>query len=760
MKLDELIIKSNGARKEIIDDINNCSDTRFQNKEILDKLVIFDSKNFSNVSLSGRGIISLSSKYTKTNQFALCLSTNTDIENISPRPQSSLRFNLNGINLEKYNRISSLVYIEATGYQNFYFHFAIGNDGHHTNHAPSIYPNQWTYVTWECDQIKRDCVNLMTITPYLMGCPPEAMPNVNIYIDNISCELVQKEYDLGWDLDDRISYCHVGYLPVSKKVAFSSVCNSEYFSIINDDTKKVNRYKVKEITTNLGHYYLFDFSNVTEIGIYHLEIDDRKTPSFMIDFVCYDSSIWKSLNFLRSLRCGEEVEGVHSACHLNCRSIHPNGKSVPNFGGWHDAGDVSQFEICTAEMAHAICDLAITNKSNTFMYNRLLEEAKVGLNWLLRTRFGDGFRALAVSYRIWQSNILDSNNNYTNSKAEEGSFENFLSASALASGARVFKDIDVIFYNWCKRAAIEDFNFALNEYENNIYTIRWGEPIESQTMGSAILAAAELYELTKDNKYLEKAIEFSKIVMNCQEKGTGAPLKGFFYEDQEHKYVLAYEHRGHEQSPITGLARLYQILPNSKEKDEIKKSLELYRHYCLESLKYTKPYNLLPGHIYHISKINVNHFTIPANITKEDALSALVDQVKAGIDLGDGWFLRIMPIAYSRRGFHATLLSKTKAVSMISKVLNDHELRQVSINQLEWVLGKNPFASSTMYGEGHNYHPLYVAFSRQIVGALPVGIKTKGNLDLPYWPVINNAVYKEVWGHTTGKYLWVLADLL
>ena len=65
-----------------------------------------------------------------------------------------------------------------------------------------------------------------------------------------------------------------------------------------------------------------------------------------------------------------------------------------------------------------------------------------------------------------------------------------------------------------------------------------------------------------------------------------------------------------------------------------------------------------------------------------------------------------------------------------------------------------------MYGEGYNYHPLYVAFSKQMVGALPVGIETIGNDDLPYWPTYNNAVFKEIWGHTTGKYLWVLADII
>ena len=97
---------------------------------------------------------------------------------------------------------------------------------------------------------------------------------------------------------------------------------------------------------------------------------------------------------------------------------------------------------------------------------------------------------------------------------------------------------------------------------------------------------------------------------------------------------------------------------------------------------------------------------------------------------------------------------------MIANILEDQQLKQIAIDQLEWVMGKNPFASSTMYGCGYNYHPLYVAFSRQMVGALPVGIMTKGDNDMPYWPVRDHAVFKEIWGHTTGKYLWVLADLI
>ena len=162
-----------------------------------------------------------------------------------------------------------------------------------------------------------------------------------------------------------------------------------------------------------------------------------------------------------------------------------------------------------------------------------------------------------------------------------------------------------------------------------------------------------------------------------------------------------------------------------------------------------------------LDKLNSDRFTIPSSYgTIPEGMEILKNQARSGKKLADNVYLRIFPVAVQRRGYHATLLSKTKGISMIAKILNDEKLKQIAIDQLEWVMGKNPFASSTMYGEGHNYHPLYVAFSKQMVGALPVGIMTKGDKDLPYWPTYNNAVFKEIWGHTTGKYLWVLADII
>ncbi|MBQ8293610.1 MAG: glycoside hydrolase family 9 protein [Bacilli bacterium] len=762
--LENLIKKSNYAHLPMNINPNDEAGNRWKNKKVFDKICLYHSNSLDNVILNGQAKIELSDEYTYENEMSLKFTADTKVENVSPRPFPTIKISLNKLNLNAYNRITLNVYPKATGHVNFYFHFVFGNKGEEVVHAPSLNPNEWNMVTFEVDKIKRDEVETFTIQPFLMGCPPEGLPELEVYVSDIFAEKVEADDDLTWELNNRIAYCHSGYYVEYEKTAIVSNMTEKEFKVFDEQGSLVLTKEVKVEKSNLGTYLILDFTEIKKEGLYKIVIGNLSTKLFEISNNPLDSSIWKSMNFLRMLRCGEDVPSVHSHCHLNCKTVDSKGRTVPNFGGWHDAGDLSQFEICTAEMAEAIAELAFKyENTNIDLYNRLKEEAKVGLIWLLRTRFGNGERALAVSYSVWRDNVLAPDNESIKvSKAENGPFENLLSASALAVGTRLFED-EPIFSDWCKRAAVEDYKFGVKGYEEGIYTLRWGPNIDSQVAGIAMKTAVELYLLTNDNKYLDDVEKYGKVVLSCQEQDTpkwDIPMKGFFYEDPKHSKILTYEHRGHEQNPIHGLARAYEVLPNHKEAKNWKKGLELYAEYALDSLNYTKPYNLLPAHVYPLDKINIERFTVPSYWgSKEQALIDLKEQAKHGIKLNEDVYLRIFPVAIQRRGYHATLLSKTKAVSLIGRVLNKKELLQVAYDQLAWILGKNPFSSSTMYGEGHNYHPLYVAFSPQLVGALPVGFKTYGHLDVPYWPTVNNAVFKEIWGHTTGKYLWILADM-
>ena len=103
-------------------------------------------------------------------------------------------------------------------------------------------------------------------------------------------------------------------------------------------------------------------------------------------------------------------------------------------------------------------------------------------------------------------------------------------------------------------------------------------------------------------------------------------------------------------------------------------------------------------------------------------------------------------------------LATGKAAAICGKFLKDQALTQLGQEQLYWIVGKNPFSQSLIYGEGTNYAQQYCPLPGEMVGEIPVGIQTKLNEDLPYWPQANNATYKEVWMTSAGKWLSLVAE--
>jgi hypothetical protein len=64
-----------------------------------------------------------------------------------------------------------------------------------------------------------------------------------------------------------------------------------------------------------------------------------------------------------------------------------------------------------------------------------------------------------------------------------------------------------------------------------------------------------------------------------------------------------------------------------------------------------------------------------------------------------------------------------------------------------------------MYGEGHDYAQQYSVSSGDFVGTLPVGMQSRDTTDLPYWPSQNMYVYKEVWVHSSNRWLSLMEQL-
>jgi hypothetical protein len=154
----------------------------------------------------------------------------------------------------------------------------------------------------------------------------------------------------------------------------------------------------------------------------------------------------------------------------------------------------------TSESVHALLDMAVSVKdTHAVLYERLLEEARWGLNWMLRTRFGDGYRCVWTTIGLWSRNIIGDDDDME-APAANDPFENFCAAAAEASAARIFMDVDEAFALYCLRCAKEDYRFGVERMSVpswSPYARR--KPAECQLFGQAGVAAMEISERSYDN---------------------------------------------------------------------------------------------------------------------------------------------------------------------------------------------------------------------------------------------------------------------
>ena len=203
---------------------------------------------------------------------------------------------------------------------------------------------------------------------------------------------------------------------------------------------------------------------------------------------------------------------------------------------------------------------------------------------------------------------------------------------------------------------------------------------------------------------------------------------------------MNYAHRGHDQSPVVALTALCDALPDHADWMQWYSAVVLHSGFLRATARLDAPYGTLAAGIYHV---------------RDNP-----DQVTKGLKLSEEYYLRRFPVTGDARGHFGVLLSQTKGLSTAARLRRDQSLIGVCQDQLQWVVGRNPFGQSCMYGEGYDYAPQYTAMSGDIAGSLPVGIMMPGNEDFPFWPAANCWAYKEVWVHPASRWLWILSDLL
>ena len=112
---------------------------------------------------------------------------------------------------------------------------------------------------------------------------------------------------------------------------------------------------------------------------------------------------------------------------------------------------------------------------------------------------------------------------------------------------------------------------------------------------------------------------------------------------------------------------LYRLAPEHEDAARWKNSLELYREYVALTSRMV-PYGLLPNGIYELDNTDFSTITHEgARAAGAPSLEEYNAQVRNGIRLNDRFYLRIFPVAYQFRGFHATLMGRALAAMELAR---------------------------------------------------------------------------------------------
>lgn len=324
----------------------------------------------------------------------------------------------------------------------------------------------------------------------------------------------------------------VGFEPSAIKSAVvlsDSDLSNNYYEIIDNKTFKVIiKGKIERSTGKYAAFpysYRINFNSLTEKGTYKIKINGVYSYSFKVEKNVYSGIPAKLLTFFTVQRCGYTNPFMHEICHkADATSLIENGitinKSVDVTGGWHDAGDYVKIINTTAYATYSLLFAYELNKSKFQFDNNnnqipdLLEEAKIGLDWLLRCNFEkfklitqvQDLRDHSFGWRLPEKDTLEFDR-----PAFVGMGKNIIGiyAATMSLASRI----------WREKFHFDEYaDKCLNSAEN-LYSIHSSVPdIDNSTMGiyqdksflgKLSLGAVELYLTTNRAEYLRDAKKYA-----------------------------------------------------------------------------------------------------------------------------------------------------------------------------------------------------------------------------------------------------------
>lgn len=375
----------------------------------------------------------------------------------------------------------------------------------------------------------------------------------------------------------------VGYLPTEQKIAivFSNKTLEKYkFEIIDlENDNKV--WKNKKFGKNLGNFgnfenhYLTDFTEFKKSGRYKVKISgtDFESLPFSIGENIYNKYPDFILQYIRQQRCGYNPfldEVCHKKDGRTMYGLMPDSTYIDVSGGWHDAGDYLRYLLTSG---NTVCRLLFTYREIKGEFNDdldalghpfpnsmpdILDEAKWGLDWMFKMHPAPGqlFHQVAddrdhIGFKMPYEDSADYGWGpgsyrvvyYANGKPQGiGEYKNTSTgianlagryAAAMAMAYDIWKnDIgDPIYAAKCLKAGKEVYEMGLKQpgcqegtpclAPYRYYEKTWADDME--------WGASELYRVTGEQKYIDDAKKFAKMINTISWMGADTARHYEFY---------------------------------------------------------------------------------------------------------------------------------------------------------------------------------------------------------------------------------------
>ncbi len=320
----------------------------------------------------------------------------------------------------------------------------------------------------------------------------------------------------------------VGFLPgdVKSAIVFSTTSlDGQTFKIINEKNNAVFQGKLSSNAGKWGNFpfnYRIDFSEVRTNGSYHIEVSKTKSLRFRVGTNVYKGVVDSLLKFLKVQRCGATNPILHEVCHIYDSPIVIGDRNISKVdvtGGWHDAGDYIKFLSTTALTTYMLL-FSYDFDSFKFGFDNnkdgvpdILEEAKIGIDWLLRCNYAPGklinqvgdLKDHTVGWRLPENDPLKYERPAISSigKNQVGIY---VAVMSLAAKIWRQKFLDTEFSKKCLNAA--ENIYAVRNSVPDVDSAYTGMYAESNFNGRMALGAVELYNTTRGSQFLSEAITY------------------------------------------------------------------------------------------------------------------------------------------------------------------------------------------------------------------------------------------------------------